>query len=122
MPFCKTRIFILRARTRATSLNRAMLPRTRGKTNEPSRKYRNRKRKNIAAKRARSRDDVENFPEARGERSGKKCVVKQKIVDYPFYQSYICSLKGGDSAMAKKAAKKSTAKKATTKKTTKKKK
>jgi hypothetical protein len=119
MPFCKTRIFILRARTRATSLNRAMLPRTRGKTNEPSRKYRNRKRKNIAAKRARSRDDVENFPEARGERSGKKCVVKQKIVDYPFYQSYICSLKGGDSAMAKKAKK--PAKKAA-KKTTKKKK
>jgi len=54
-------------------------------------------------------------------RSGKKWSVKQKIVDYPIYQPYICSLKGGDSAMAKKAAKKSSAKK-TTKKTTKKKK
>jgi hypothetical protein len=50
---------------------------------------------------------------------GKNSAVNEKNIDGAFSQTYICLVKGGDSAMAKKAKKSS---KKTTKKTTKKKK
>jgi hypothetical protein len=53
-------------------------------------------------------------------RNGKNFYVTQKTVDSIFQSLYSLSLKGGNSAMAKKAAKKTTKKSSAKKSTTKK--